>query len=81
MNLESAKRYSSFIYWIPAVIIIMGRIPISELAFIGLPIPYFAVFYYLYTRTEKSERNRVEFARLILVTISHFVLYYMMFYR
>ncbi|WKK73888.1 hypothetical protein QYS49_18715 [Marivirga salinae] len=80
MDLERAKRFSSFIYWIPAIIIIMGRLPIPELAFIALPIPYYVVFYFLYTKTEKSQRNRVELARLVLVTISHFVLYYMMFH-
>jgi len=81
MDLERAKRFSSFIYWIPAVIIIIGKVPIPELAFIALPLPYYAIFYFLYTKTEKSQRNKVEFARLILVTISHFVLYYMMFHR
>jgi len=81
MDLEKAKRFSSFIYWIPAVIIIVGKIPIPELAFLGLPLPYYAVFYYLYTKTEKSQRNKIEFARLILVTLSHFVLYFMMFHR
>ncbi|MGM0580816.1 MAG: hypothetical protein ACQETL_09055 [Bacteroidota bacterium] len=80
MDLEKAKRFSSFIYWIPAVIIIMGKIPIPEIAFLALPIPYYIIFYFLYTKTEKSQRNRIEFARLILVTISHFVLYYMMFH-
>jgi len=81
MDLERAKRFSSFIYWIPAVIIIIGKVPIPELVFIALPLPYYAIFYFLYTKTEKSQRNKVEFARLILVTISHFVLYYMMFHR
>lgn len=81
MDLERVKRFSSFIYWIPAVIIIMGKVPIPEMAFIALPLPYYGVFYFLYTKTEKSQRNRIEFARLILVTISHFVLYYMMFHR
>jgi hypothetical protein len=81
MDLEKAKRFSSFIYWIPAVIIIMGKVPIPQVAFIALVVPYYAVFYFLYTKTEKSERNRIEFARLILVTISHFVLYFMMFHR
>ena len=80
MDLERAKRFSSFVYWIPAVIIIVGKVPISGIAFLALPIPYFAVFYFLYTKTEKSQRNNVELARLVLVTISHFVLYYIMFH-
>ncbi|ADR20719.1 hypothetical protein MATR_16550 [Marivirga tractuosa] len=80
MDLEKAKRFAAFIYYLPAIIIIMGRLPIPEIAFIALPIPYYAVFYYLYTKTEKSERNRIEFARLVLVTIAHIVLYYLMFH-
>ena len=79
MDLERAKRFSAFIYYVPAIIIIMGRLPIPEIAFIALPIPYYAVFYYLYTKTEKSERNKVEIARLVLVTVAHIVLYFMMF--
>jgi Ca2+/Na+ antiporter len=79
MDLERAKRFSAFIYYIPAIIIIMGKLPIPEMAFLVLPLPYYAVFYYLYTKTEKSERNKIEFARLALVTIAHFVLYYLMF--
>jgi Ca2+/Na+ antiporter len=79
MDLERAKRFSAFIYYVPAIIIIMGRLPIPEIAFIALPIPYYAVFYYLYTKTEKSERNKVELARLVLVTVAHIVLYFMMF--
>lgn len=80
MDLERAKRFSAFIYYLPAIIIIMGRLPIPEIAFIALPIPYYAVFYYLHTKTEKSERNKIEFARLALVTVAHIVLYFMMFH-
>ncbi|HET8858970.1 hypothetical protein [Marivirga sp.] len=79
MDLEKAKRFSAFIYYIPAIIIIMGRLPIPEIAFILLPIPYYVVFYFLFTKTEKSQRNNIEFARLALVTIAHIVLYFMMF--
>lgn len=81
MDLEKAKRFSSFVYWIPAVIIIMGKFPIPELVFMALPLPYYGLFYFLYTKTEKSQRNKIEIARLVLVTISHFVLYFMMFHR
>lgn len=81
MDLEKAKRFSAFVYWIPAIIIVVGRVPIPQMLFVALPLPYYAVYYYLHQKTEESDRSRVEFVRLILVTISHFVLLYMMFYQ
>ena len=81
MNLEKAKRYVSFIYWIPASIIIFARVGVPEYFFLALPLPYYALVYYLMQKTPKEERSQVEYARVALVTISHLVLYFMMFYR
>lgn len=81
MELEKAKRFVSFIYWIPAVIIIIGRVAVPEEVFLALPIPYYIVAYLLIKKTPKEERLQVDYARIVLITISHFVLYYLMYWN
>lgn len=80
MDLAKAKRFASFLYWIPAVIIIWQGLLIPHYMFLALPIPYYLVIFYLINKTPKEERSQVDYARVVLISISHLVLYYLMFW-
>ncbi|GAA5021225.1 hypothetical protein GCM10011506_03170 [Marivirga lumbricoides] len=81
MDLARAKRFVSFLYWVPAVIIIVGRVIVPHYVFLALPIPYYVVAFYLINKTPPEERLQVDYARVVLISISHLVLYYLMFWQ
>ncbi|MBK6265332.1 hypothetical protein JKA74_09795 [Marivirga sp. S37H4] len=80
MDLVKAKRFVSFVYWIPAIIVIIGGVVLPHYVFLALPIPYYVVAFYLIKQTPKDERTQIDYARIVLISISHLVLYYLMYW-
>jgi hypothetical protein len=80
MDVNKAKRYVAFLYWIPAIVIIGFRVPMSHYLFLALPIPYLIATYLIMQKIPYEERNQVDYARIVLIGITHFVLYYLMYW-
>lgn len=80
MDVNKAKRYVAFLYWIPAIIIIGFRVPMPHYVFLMLPIPYLIATYLIMQKIPAEERNQVDYARIVLIGITHFVLYYLMYF-
>jgi hypothetical protein len=77
--MQRFKRFISFLYWIPAVIIVVGHVNVPEWVFLALPLPFVIGAFILYVKSAPEERSFVEISRVVLILIAHFILYYMIY--
>ncbi|MFQ3214142.1 MAG: hypothetical protein ACJAT1_002322 [Marivirga sp.] len=81
MEVQKAKRLAPFLYYIPAILIIFFEVLIPHYVFLLLIVPYFALTFYLVSKTPVEDRTNVDYLRLTFLTIAHITLYILMFWR
>ena len=81
MKLQTAKRIAPFFYYIPTIIVVGLRLIIPHYAFLMLIIPYYIIALYTIKKTPQDERNKVEYLKLVFLTVIHFTLYGLLFWK
>ncbi len=81
MDIQKAKRLAPFLYYIPAILIIFFEVVIPHYLFLLLIVPYWVITFYLVRKTPVEERSNVDYLRLAFLTMAHFTLYVLMFWK